>query len=147
GESGSPSRSTAPPPSRVGGSTGLPLPDQYSYNTVLRALGEEDLGAAIALYREMRDAGVQPDRVTVNTLVAACAAHGRLDRGLLILESSAVPASVEGYTALISALAGKGELEKARDVLESMRAAGVAPNARTYTALLQGAARAGDMAG
>ena len=147
GESGSPSRSTAPPPSRVGGSTGLPLPDQYSYNTVLRALGEKDLGAAIALYRDMRDAGVQPDRVTVNTLVAACAAHGRLDRGLLILESSAVPASVEGYTALISALAGKGELEKARDVLESMRAAGVAPNARTYTALLQGAARAGDMAG
>lgn len=123
----------------------LPRPDLYSYNIVLRALGQTDLGAALGLYRDMQQDGVKPDVVTINTLVAGCVKTGNLKRALLILESSSVPASVEGYSALLGGLATRGDLKEAQEVLEKMIKGGVKPNVRTYTALLQGAAAVGEM--
>ena len=123
----------------------LPRPDLYSYNIVLRALGQTDLGAALGLYRDMQQEGIQPDVVTINTLVAGCVKTRNLKRALLILESSSVPASVEGYSALLGGLAARGDLREAQEVLEKMIEGGVKPNVRTYTALLQGAAAVGEM--
>jgi len=123
----------------------LPRPDLYSYNIVLRALGQTDLGAALGLYRDMQQDGVKPDVVTINTLVAGCVKTGNLKRALLILESSSVPASVEGYSAVLGGLAARGNLNEAQEVLEKMIKGGMKPNVRTYTALLQGAAAVGEM--
>ena len=127
--------------------TSEPRPDVYSYNTLLRALGQQSqtLPQALSLYRDMQQAQVQPDAITINTLVTACTRAGNLGRALLILESSSVPASVEGYSALLGGLAARGDVAKAQEVLDKMQAAGMTPNVRTYTALLQGAALAGDM--
>lgn len=123
----------------------LPRPDLYSYNIVLRALCPNDLGGALSLYRDLKQEGIQPDAVTINTLVAGCVKTGNLKRALLILESSSVPASVEGYSALIGGFAARGKIKEAQEVLEKMVNGGLKPNVRTYTALLQGAAAVGEM--
>ena len=123
----------------------LPRPDLYSYNIVLRALGQADLGGALGLYRDLKQEGIQPDAVTINTLVAGCVKTGNLKRASLILESSSIPASVEGYSALIGGFATRGKLIEAQEVLEKMINGGLKPNVRTYTALLQGAAAVGEM--
>ncbi len=126
----------------------LPRPDAVSYNIVLRALGEQgDAPGALSLYDRMRaGAGTAPDAVTVNTLVAACARAGSLGKALGVLRSSPVPASVEGYSALMHTFASRGDVQRAQEVLGWMEAAGVRPNARTYASLMRAAAAVGDVA-
>ena len=138
----------------------LPRPDAFTYNIVLRALGESgDVPGMLMLYDRMQQRGVggggsgggvgvsvAPDAVTVNTVVAACARAGSLGRALVVLRSSPVPASVEGYSALVHAFASRGDVGGAQEVLAAMEAAGVRPNARTYASLMRAAAVGGDAA-
>jgi leucine-rich PPR motif-containing protein len=98
-----------------GGAWRLPAPDVYSFNTLLRGLGQAgDAQGAAALFGTMRGLGVPPDPVSVNTLVTAFTKAGQLDAAMELLSSSSVAASVEGYTALLDALADRGKFDQVR---------------------------------
>jgi pentatricopeptide repeat protein len=72
-----------------------------------------DVAGALSVYEGMQAQGVRPDGVTVNTLVTACARGGEEGRGQAVaLLGEGQGAGVEGYTALIDALAKAGRLEQ-----------------------------------
>jgi len=99
---------------------------------------------AFALQTEMAAAGLPPDRVTRNTLLAATAALHGIDAAFACVASR--PSDVVAWTILVDLCAEAGDAPRAAQALISMRAAGVQPDVVTFTALIKAHAACNDPA-
>ena len=127
------------------------VPNVRTFNTLLKAYRDNtspksyDLHDYLDILEEMKAFNVQPDTVTINTLVDAVVSSGNVsqaesmlnDRGLnLPVQALEAPAGVEAYTSLIAGFAKRGDIYGAFSILDLMVGRGVAPNAQTLGALM-----------
>ncbi|CAK9180474.1 unnamed protein product, partial [Ilex paraguariensis] len=78
---------------------------------------------AFGLFREMQKAGVDPDEVTMVSVISACAMSGALDVGRWVhayIEKKFIENDLEVSTALVNMYAKCGRIEKAREIFEAM---------------------------
>lgn len=139
-------------------------PNAHTYSTIVDGLVRVgDVARAEALVEEMRANGVQPTAVTYNTLLKSCVfgdSQSRKDggktdgaRGADSFSSSAGVQSssvgvLDGDADAVAkppdGNADRANLERARRVLESMRAAGIETTVVTYNTLIDACVKNGE---
>ena len=122
-------------------------PNAHTYSTIVDALVRRgDVGGAEAVVDEMREDGVEPTAVTYNTLLKSCVSN-RADESATgdsasrdSPETSPMSSSKGGDDAASTSSSREEtervNLDRARRVLESMRAAGVDTTVVTYNTLI-----------
>jgi pentatricopeptide repeat protein len=159
GEDGSDSGHDENPSSISNASSWKMKPNVVTFNTMLkgaRVVGggssrRYSFGRCQAIIAHMLERRVEPDSVTINTLVTACVAHGRLEEAeaFLYMEEglsgagTRVAPGVEAYSSLISGYAAIGDDKGAFRTYTTMRREGILPNGFTLTALMDSCLRAG----
>lgn len=105
------------------------------YAAAITACGRcADGRAALALFEQMRDAGLVPDIVTTTALISAAARSGEWRAALVAFDAIPTRArSRPAFAAALSACARGGQRARARALLGEMRAAGFAPGVREAT--------------
>mmetsp|Transcript_4846 Transcript_4846/g.8451 ORF Transcript_4846/g.8451 Transcript_4846/m.8451 type:complete len:368 (-) Transcript_4846:199-1302(-) len=100
------------------------------------------------LFMEMKNSGLQPDRVAYNSLMHACASAGDSKRAVKVLasmRSQGIDPDVVSYTSLMRACCVEGNLDRAFDVLQALQNDGLVASNLTYVTLIGGCLRAGDV--
>jgi pentatricopeptide repeat protein len=125
----------------------VPKPNARTYNTLLKGLANVGrLEEAIELASEMKGHKMW-DSVTTNTLVHAAVVARDYERAEQLLTDYAVASdqishpNVEAFTELLDAYAKDLRMDKAVQVMQSMRRQGVEPSEITYTCLIAGFGR------
>ena len=130
-------------------------PNAHTYSTIVDALVRRgDVGGAEAVVEEMREDGVEPTAVTYNTLLKSCVSN-RVDEKESTMDSTSVSSptspmtSSKGGDDASSTSSSREEtervnLDRARRVLESMRAAGVDTTVVTYNTLIDACIKNGE---
>ena len=130
-------------------------PNAHTYSTIVDALVRRgDVGGAEAVVEEMREDGVEPTAVTYNTLLKSCVSN-RVDETNSTMDSasrdspetSPMSSSKGGDDASTTSSREETErvnLDRARRVLESMRAAGVDTTVVTYNTLIDACIKNGE---
>uniref|UniRef100_A0A1D1Z5S0 Pentatricopeptide repeat-containing protein At1g59720, mitochondrial n=1 Tax=Anthurium amnicola TaxID=1678845 RepID=A0A1D1Z5S0_9ARAE len=78
---------------------------------------------AFGLFREMQEARINPDEVTMVSVISACAKAGALDLGKWVhafIDRNAIKLDMELNTALVDMYAKCGSIVKAREVFDKM---------------------------
>lgn len=78
---------------------------------------------ALGIFREMQKAGVEPDQVTLVSVISACAGAGALDIGRWVhvyIEKQMIDLDLELSTALVNMYAKCGCIERAKKVFNEM---------------------------
>lgn len=78
---------------------------------------------ALELFREMQNGGVEPDEVTMVSVISACAMTGALDLGKWLqtfIDKRGIKNDLEVSTALVNMYAKCGCIERAKEVFEAM---------------------------
>ncbi|KAG8367902.1 hypothetical protein BUALT_Bualt16G0121100 [Buddleja alternifolia] len=78
---------------------------------------------ALGLFREMQWGGVEPDEMTMVSVISACAMAGALDFGKWLhtfIDKKGIKNDLEVSTALVNMYAKCGSIEKANEVFEAM---------------------------
>ncbi|KAL0346247.1 UNVERIFIED_CONTAM: Pentatricopeptide repeat-containing protein [Sesamum radiatum] len=78
---------------------------------------------AFGLFREMQKGGVNPDEVTMVSVISACAMAGALDLGKWLqtfIDKRGIKYDLEVSTALVNMYAKCGWIERAKEVFEAM---------------------------
>jgi len=94
---------------------------------------------ALGLFREMQAAGVEPDEVTMVSVISACAKAGALDLGRWVhayIDRKGITVDLELSTALIDMYAKCGLIERARGVFDAM----VERDTKAWSAMIVGLA-------
>ncbi|KAG8055006.1 hypothetical protein GUJ93_ZPchr0001g32815 [Zizania palustris] len=94
---------------------------------------------ALGLFREMQAAGVNPDEVTMVSVISACAKAGALDLGRWVhafIERKGITIDIELSTALIDMYAKCGLIERAKGVFDAM----VERDTKAWSAMIVGLA-------
>lgn len=92
---------------------------------------------ALGLFREMQAAGVEPDEVTMVSVISACAKAGALDLGKWVhayIDRKGITVDLELSTALIDMYAKCGLIERARGVFDAM----VEKDTKAWSAMIVG---------
>ena len=131
-------------------------PNAHTYSTIVDALVRRgDVGGAEAVVEAMREDGVEPTAVTYNTLLKSCVSN-RADESIATdsasrdsPETSPMSSSKGGDDAASTTSSSREEtervnLDRARRVLESMRAAGVDTTVVTYNTLIDACIKNGE---
>lgn len=128
---------------------GIP-PDLVSYNTLIDACINAGAPAeAWNILREISESGLRPNIVTYTTLLKYFVEVGdhsatswvvaELEKDLTVVEDVGV------YNCLINAYARQGDMARAMETMETMRAKKIAPDISTYGALTNGYVRVGNV--
>ncbi|RZC93767.1 hypothetical protein C5167_029409 [Papaver somniferum] len=102
------------------------IPDKnlVTWSTIISGYARIGLvNEALSLFREMQFSGVNPDEVTMVSVITACASSGALDLGEWVhkfIEKHVIKADLELNTALVHMYAKCGCIERARKVFEEM---------------------------
>uniref|UniRef100_A0ACD5W065 Uncharacterized protein n=3 Tax=Avena sativa TaxID=4498 RepID=A0ACD5W065_AVESA len=97
---------------------------------------------ALDLFREMQAAGVDPDEVTMVSVISACAKAGALDLGRWVhafIDRKGIKLDLELSTALIDMYAKCGQIERARWIFDEM----VERDTKAWSAMIVGLAMHG----
>ncbi|KAJ7568857.1 hypothetical protein O6H91_01G050800 [Diphasiastrum complanatum] len=135
--------------------------DVVSLTAMIAGYAQQGLGKeALALYKQMKQEGVQPNSVTYVVLLKACASLAALEQGyaqhglgkdaLALLErmqrENIKPNQVT-YVSVLSACSHSGIVDKGRHLFDSMRRDhGVAPTMDHYACMVDLLGRAGRLA-
>ncbi|GAQ78233.1 putative Pentatricopeptide repeat domain containing protein [Klebsormidium nitens] len=113
--------------------------DVVAYTALMSALQQAGRDAdALTVFDEMAAAGVAPDALARNLRVGALCRLKRVaeaERGVEGLLQCG-EADVRTVNALVEAYAAEGQVEAARRLLDRMRAAGLAPDVVSYSAVI-----------
>lgn len=112
-----------------------------TYNIMMDLHGKAgDFEKASSTFRDMMEAGVDPDIVTYNTMMHICGRAGRVREAIALFkrisDKGLIP-DTASYNTLIAMFIRRGEKQKALQYYQKMKAAGVAPNAITFHILLR----------
>ncbi|CAM9174214.1 unnamed protein product, partial [Ectocarpus fasciculatus] len=135
-------------------------PDEYTYAAMMRATGiDGSWEESWSMLAEMEQAGVRPNRVVYNTLIASllkgeqargtCTLHGpQIEKANEILNrmrEGGVPPDVTTYTTILSGCKRESDWRRAEALLSEMESFGIKPNSRTLTAVLKVYGDAGEV--
>uniref|UniRef100_A0A2N9IUF5 DYW domain-containing protein n=1 Tax=Fagus sylvatica TaxID=28930 RepID=A0A2N9IUF5_FAGSY len=114
--------------------------DLISWTVMIAGYGMHGFGSeAIATFKEMRKAGVEPDEVAFISILYACSHSGLLDEGWrffnIMRNECNIEPKLEHYACMVDLLARAGKLSKAYRFIEMMP---IAPDATIWGALLCG---------
>jgi len=128
---------------------GVP-PDLVTYNTLIDAcINARAPAEAWNILREISESGLKPDVVTYTTLLKYFVQVGDDSATQwVIAELETDPQVVEDvgvYNCLINAYARQGDMCRAVETLEGMKAKNITPNVSTYGSILEGYIRLGNV--
>ncbi|GJR99382.1 pentatricopeptide repeat-containing protein [Tanacetum coccineum] len=105
-----------------------------------------EVSAALDLFDEMINRGIDPDPVTFTSVLSACAHSGLVDKAWTIFHSMLprynIQPSVEHYACMVGVLSRALKLSEALEFIKKMPCE---PSARVWGALLNGASVSGDV--
>jgi len=120
------------------------------YTTLIKGYGSvKDLAKALELFREMPLEGVPYTTITYNSIIDACIKCGDIPAGEGILreivspENSLEPDLIT-FSTLLKGYCHIGELDKALQVAEAIKARGMKCDGLVYNTLMDGCVKAGD---
>uniref|UniRef100_A0A4W5NPE3 Leucine rich pentatricopeptide repeat containing n=1 Tax=Hucho hucho TaxID=62062 RepID=A0A4W5NPE3_9TELE len=123
--------------------------DASHYNALLKVyLQNEFKFSPTEFLAKMETAGVQPNRVTFQRLIAAYCHDGDIEGASTILgfmKSKDLPITEAVFNSLVTGHARAGDMESSESILQVMKGAGIEPGPDTYVALLNAYAEKGDM--
>ncbi|KAL3266917.1 hypothetical protein HHI36_011067 [Cryptolaemus montrouzieri] len=123
--------------------------DVSHYNALLRVyLENEHSFSPVEFLAEMKEKGIEPNRVTYQRLIARYCQDGDIEGATNVLEHmrlKELPVNENVFNALIIGHSEAGDMESAHGILSIMAQAGLEPSADTYTTLLCGYAKSGDI--
>ncbi|KAJ7984997.1 hypothetical protein DPEC_G00360560 [Dallia pectoralis] len=123
--------------------------DASHYNALVKVhLQNEFMFSPTEFLAEMEAAGVQPNRVTYQRLIAAYCNEGDIEGASTILgfmKSKDFPITEAVFNSLVTGHARANDMESAESILTVMKTSGIEPGPDTYVALLIGYAEKGDM--
>ena len=96
-----------------------------SWRTMIRGCAANGKGGdGLALFKEMKMAGLRPDGETVSAVLEACASAGAVEEGLMLFEEMeheyGIAPGVEHYLELVDVLGKSGHLSEAEEFIEAM---------------------------
>uniref|UniRef100_A0A6Q2XLK2 PROP1-like PPR domain-containing protein n=1 Tax=Esox lucius TaxID=8010 RepID=A0A6Q2XLK2_ESOLU len=123
--------------------------DASHYNALVKVfLQNEFKFSPNEFLAKMEAAGVQPNRVTYQRLIAAYCNAGDIEGASTILgfmKSKDLPITEAVFNSLVTGHARADDMESAVSILSVMKGAGIEPGPDTYVALLNAYAERGDM--
>lgn len=121
---------------------GIPLKERdiILWSVIISGYGKHGDGeAALSLFNQMVQSGVEPNEVTFTSVLHACSHSGLVDEGLTLfqfmLKEHKVNPRPHHYTCIIDLLGRAGRLEEAYELITTMP---TAPNHAVWGALLAG---------
>ena len=93
----------------------------------------------------MKRYNLEPDTITINTLIDIAVTSGNLDAAEKIIGVIDYPPGVEGYTSLIAGYSSRGDIRNAFRVFELMDQNNIEANSYTLSALMNGCIEARNM--
>ncbi|KAJ3279334.1 hypothetical protein HK104_001550 [Borealophlyctis nickersoniae] len=120
---------------------------------ILRCLADRgNMTDCVQLFEWMKDNQIQPNRITMNTLIAGHAKIGNMEEACALLDEmlqqgGEMQPDVTTFTAIIDGWVRKREMREAELVLKMMRERGVRANVVTMNTLMFGRIAVGDIEG
>jgi len=121
------------------------------YTTLIKGYGlEKDLASALKLFREMPDEGVPYNTITYNSILDACIKCGDLPAAEGLLREMTSPEShlepdLITFSTLLKGYCHLGDLDKALQVAEAIKARGLRSDELVYNTLMDGCVKANDV--
>ncbi|XP_058112386.1 pentatricopeptide repeat-containing protein At3g12770-like [Magnolia sinica] len=120
--------------------SGSTFDDVILWNAMIAGCGIHGHGIqAIAVYTQMREAGLEPNQTTFVSLLSACSHSGLVEEGLSLFQAMArdhgIRPSEKHYACLVDLLGRAGRLEEAEALIEQMP---FQPGGAVLEALLSG---------
>lgn len=121
------------------------------YTMLIKGHGlDKNLGAALALFHEMRDEGVPCNTITYNSIIDVCIKCSVMDTAEELFREMTAPAShvqpdLITYSTLLKGYCHIGDLDKALQVAETIKACGLKCDELVYNTLVDGCVKANDL--
>jgi len=121
------------------------------YTTLIKGYGlEKNLKAALDLFREMPQEGVPYNTITYNSIIDACVKGGDLATAEQLLREITAPSSslepdLITFSTLLKGYCHIGDLDKALQVAEAIKARGLRCDELVYNTLMDGCVKANDV--
>jgi pentatricopeptide repeat protein len=121
------------------------------YTTLIKGYGnEKDINSALALFREMKEEGVPYNTIAYNSIIDVCIKCSDLQvaedifREMLAPQSNVQPDLIT-YSTLLKGYCHVGNLDKALQVAETIKACGLKCDELVYNTLMDGCVKANDL--
>jgi len=121
------------------------------YTTLIKGYGnEKDLQNALALFREMKNEGVPYNTIAYNSIIDVCIkcsdiqAAEDIFREMIMPDSNVQPDLIT-YSTLLKGYCQAGNLDKALQVAETIKACGMKCDELVYNTLMDGCVKANDL--
>jgi len=121
------------------------------YTMLIKGHGlDKDLAAALALFHEMRDEGVPCNTITYNSIIDVCIKCSDMETAEELFREMTAPAShvqpdLITYSTLLKGYCHIGDLDKALQVAETIKACGLKCDELVYNTLVDGCVKANDL--
>lgn len=121
------------------------------YTTLIKGYGnEKDLNTAIMLFREMKEQGVPYNTIAYNSIIDVCIKCSEVAKAEdffreMIDANSKVQPDLITYSTLLKGYCQVGDLDKALQVAETIKASGLQCDELVYNTLMDGCVKANDL--
>lgn len=121
------------------------------YTTLIKGYGQaKDLPNALALFKEMKEEGVPYNTITYNSIIDVCIKCSDVANSEILLREMMAPGSdlepdLITYSTLLKGYCHVGDLDKALQVAETIRACGLRCDELVYNTLMDGCVKANDL--
>lgn len=121
------------------------------YTTLIKGYGlEKDLRNALMLFREMKEEGVPYNTITYNSIIDACikCSDVQIAEELLremMSQGNSLEPDLITYSTLLKGYCHVGDLDKALQVAETIKACGLKCDELVYNTLMDGCVKANDL--
>jgi len=127
-------------------------PNAVTFGQLIKACANEDrnprsLQTAEKIWKQMQQAGVEPNNFMYMSMLQACCCAGNIRRAMYYFEESIkakFKPDVVTFTAMISVFINKGDVQGAEEWFAKMESFGVAPNVAAFTCVIRVCGAAGD---
>jgi pentatricopeptide repeat protein len=121
------------------------------YTTLIKGYGnEKDLTSALALFREMKQEGVPYNTIAFNSIIDVCIKCSDLATAEdifceMLTPGSTIQPDLITYSTLLKGYCHAGNLDKALQVAETIKACGLKCDELVYNTLMDGCVKANDL--
>ncbi|KAF3778747.1 Pentatricopeptide repeat-containing protein [Nymphaea thermarum] len=126
---------------------GMSKRDVVAWSAIISGYGMHGDGhAAVCLFNQMIESGLDPNKITFTSIIQACSHRGLLEEGLdifrFMMKNYDRELTADHYACVVDLLARAGRLEEAHELIRGMP---FSPNYAVWGALLGGCSLYGDV--